>query len=559
MATFANWIVRYAVLLVLLFLAGLAYTATTGRYGSVWAWPGRALDEARQLQAASEALRADLKTFEARTQTSLAARQLQSTTLIDTRMRAVSQELEYRRAEDKGAGSIAVELLRGGGQEVIRVHRNRLKIRALEIEAGFLEAARRPAATLGWYADWQRRAQEEFHRRRTQCRRLNSQADRLERDWFWRRYRVEYFEVRDKVVELRTRATRSCKSADSLKSKYLNVEVERRRVIEAIHNLPTRSEAYAGVLDDVEKALSQRWLLSARLWLQAHNARSALCSAIIGVVLAMLMPFAIRILFFSVLAPIAARRPAIRLLPDSAPMVPDDGHSAVSLDVVVPHGWELLVKQGYLHRAPLGAKPSTRWLLSFRQPVASFIRKLTFLTRYRDVPDQALATISVGNEPFAEVTLLKLTEGQACMLQPRLIVAVLQPVGRPIRITGHWRLVSLQAWLTVQLRFLVFHGPATLVLKGARGLHMVAADHDLDLPADHVVGFSANLSYGVTRAATFQPYFFGREALLRDAVRRGPGIVVLEEAPALAANKTAHGPSHRLENTLDIVLKFFGL
>lgn len=559
MATFAGWIGRYALLLVLLFLAGLGYTIMTGRYGSVWSWPERAMQDGRQLQAASEVLAADVKRFQTQTRTSLDARSLRSTALIDARLRAVAEELEQRRAEDRGAGSIATQLLRGGGQEIVRVHRNRLVIRALEIETGFLVVARRPAETLAQYTDWEKRAREEFHQRRSQCRALYNEADKLEHDWFWRRYEVGYFHVRNKVSELRAHASVSCRSAASLKSRYVQIEVKRREVSKLIGNLPTQAGAYAGMLSDVETSLKEGWLFSAKLWLRAHHARTVLRAAIIGVVLAMLMPFAIRILFFSVLAPIAARRPAIRLLPDSAPMAPDHKRPAVSLDVAVPRGWELLVKQGYLHRAPIGAKPSTRWLLSLRQPVASFIRKLTFLTRYRDVPDQALATISVGNEPFAEVTLLRLEEGQACMLQPRLIVAVLQPVDRPMRISGHWRLTSLQAWLTAQLRFLVFHGPAMLVLKGARGLHMVAADHDLDLPADHVVGFSANLSYGVTRAATFQPYFFGREALLRDAVRRGPGIVVLEEGPALATEKAAHGPSHRLENTLDVVLKFFGL
>ncbi|MCK7502947.1 MAG: hypothetical protein MZV70_01815 [Desulfobacterales bacterium] len=31
---------------------------------------------------------------------------------------------------------------------------------------------------------------------------------------------------------------------------------------------------------------------------------------------------------------------------------------------------------------------------------------------------------------------------------------------RPMQITRHWRLGSLSAWLTLQLRYIVFHGPA---------------------------------------------------------------------------------------------------
>jgi hypothetical protein len=34
-----------------------------------------------------------------------------------------------------------------------------------------------------------------------------------------------------------------------------------------------------------------------------------------------------------------------------------------------------------------------------------------------------------------------------------------------MRIARHWRLRSLSAWLTLQLRCIVFHGPAKLTVK----------------------------------------------------------------------------------------------
>ena len=47
---------------------------------------------------------------------------------------------------------------------------------------------------------------------------------------------------------------------------------------------------------------------------------------------------------------------------------------------------------------------------------------------------------------------------------------MLKPAGAPANITRHWRLASLHAWLTLQLRYLVFHGPCQLLLKGCRGV-----------------------------------------------------------------------------------------
>lgn len=559
MAAFARWIGRYALLLALLFVAGLGYAAMRGRYGAVRDWPRRLVSDVRGLEAASATLAADAARLQAGGRTRLDDAALRSVALIDARRDAVARELAARRAADARSGSVATQLLAGGGERVVRVHRNRLAIRALEIEAGFLADARAPAATLSRYTDWQGWARGEHARRHRRCLELGAEADRLGHDWIWRRYRLQPFRVQDRVAELRTQAAASCAAAASLADSYRQVEGRRRRLEAGLHDLPVAAGAYAGVVDDVRRSLEERWLFGARLWLRAHHAGSVFRAALVGVALAMLMPFAIRALFFAVLAPAAARRPPIRLLPGSAAMGPGHERSAVSVDVALPPGWELLAKQGYLHRAPAGAAASTRWLLSRRQPVASLVRKLAFLTRYRDAPAGAEATVAAGNEPFAELLRLPLAEGQACTIRPRLIVAVLQPAARPLRITGHWRLFSLQAWLTLQLRFLVFHGPGLLVLKGARGLHAIAADHDVELPQGHLVGFSANLAHGVTRAATFQPYLFGREPLLRDRVAQGPGIVLVEEAPALARTRSGHGVSHRLENALDVLLKFFGL
>jgi hypothetical protein len=123
-------------------------------------------------------------------------------------------------------------------------------------------------------------------------------------------------------------------------------------------------------------------------------------------------------------------------------------------------------------------------------------------------------------------------------------------------ITSHWRLNSLNAWLTLQFRYLVFHGPARLVLKGGRGVRVEAAERGRVFGQDQLVGFSADLAYSVTRTETFWPYFLGREPLLKDRVIAGNGVLIVEEAPFTARN----GEVRRgLEGMIDAGMKAFGM
>jgi hypothetical protein len=41
------------------------------------------------------------------------------------------------------------------------------------------------------------------------------------------------------------------------------------------------------------------------------------------------------------------------------------------------------------------------------------------------------------------------------------LIGIILPQDQPVAISSHCRLVSLHAWLTLQLRFIVFGGPAT--------------------------------------------------------------------------------------------------
>lgn len=159
-------------------------------------------------------------------------------------------------------------------------------------------------------------------------------------------------------------------------------------------------------------------------------------------------------------------------------------------------------------------------------------------------------------DALAEVTIVTLPEGTACVLHPRALAAVAQPISRPLRVSTHWRLGSLNAWLTLQLRYVVFHGPARLVVKGGRGVRVERAETGRIFGQDQLVGFTADLAYSVTRTETFWPYLLGREQLLKDRVEAGEGILIVEEAPLSART----GELRRgLEGMIDAGMKVFGM
>lgn len=286
--------------------------------------------------------------------------------------------------------------------------------------------------------------------------------------------------------------------------------------------------------------------------------RSLLLRAALLLLTIIAVPYLIRLVFYFVLAPLAERRRSVQL-----PWPAGDGPlpftrastSATSAPITLRSGEELLVRQGFLQSTSSRGSKATKALLDWRHPLSSLASGLAFLTRIRGAGETT--TVSATDDPFAEVALLDIPPGGACVLHPRALVAVAQPIGRPLRITSHWRLTSLHAWLTLQLRYLMFHGPARLVIKGARGVRLERARRGRVFSQAQLVGFSDRLAYSVTRTETFWPYFVGIEPLLKDKVEAGDGLLILEEAPGVASGGA--GRRRGLEGAADALLKLVGL
>ncbi len=282
--------------------------------------------------------------------------------------------------------------------------------------------------------------------------------------------------------------------------------------------------------------------------------RDILIKALYWLLAITLAPFAYRILAYHVLAPIAARWPAMRFGPQGeGGAMPGSGGSAISLGIELGPDDEALVRQDYLQASSLRGAKRTRWLLDWRHPLVSFASGMRFLTAIRGTGERL--TLSAVRDPFAELAVVTVPAGAACVLRPSALAAVVLTGGQTLRITSHWRLFSLPALLTWQWRYLAFHGPVQLVVKGGRGVRIEPAVRGQIIAEGQIIGFSTDLAYAVIRSETFWPYFFGREALLKDRLEAGAGIVLVEEAPLAGRSGIRRG----IEGLSDALLKLVGI
>lgn len=315
-------------------------------------------------------------------------------------------------------------------------------------------------------------------------------------------------------------------------------------------------------MDELRKVERNNWV--GKFWRPVQEILPTAALILLG---AILTPIAIKALFYFVLAPLAARRPPVRLLPDSSgALTLETGASSVSRAITVDSVHELLVHPEFLQSASVGGEKTTQWLLNWRFALTSLSAGMVALTRIRcEVPETFV--ISATQNALAEIGVLNLPAGSAVVMQPHNLVGVLQRRDTPLRITAHWRLTSLHAWLTLQLRYLALHGPARLIVQGCRGVRVEPAAGGRAINQAATIAFSANLPYSTRRCETFAAYLLGRQELLNDCFgsTRGAGVIeerdagffVYEEMPH--AERKAGVTGRSLEGLTDSVLKVLGV
>lgn len=324
--------------------------------------------------------------------------------------------------------------------------------------------------------------------------------------------------------------------------------------------------ALAGALVPVQAAIAAGETQLARNWIGRWRApvMDVVPTAALLVLSAILLPVAIKACFYFILAPLASRLPPLSIARElqvagsSLPLPPlgEARISAVSQALQLKPGQRMLIHPAYLQSSPVGTRKRTQWLLDWRFPFTSLAAGMAALTRLEsDVT--ASVTISASDDPLLEVAVVHLTAGSALVFQPRGLVGLVCDADRPLAIASHWRLGSLHAWLTLQLRFIVFRGPVTLIVRGCRGVRLERAGQGRSISQSATLGFSTDVRYSTLRSETFIPYLRGQQALLNDRFDGAHGVYLYEETPRHGKQPGKAG--RWFEGFTDAILKVFGI
>ena len=332
------------------------------------------------------------------------------------------------------------------------------------------------------------------------------QSARQQRDSAWAENRAALREVRsiDRAKSALAAAGSATAGASSLvAAQVVALEQELRRL---------------------DEAAGDNWLS----WIR-RPVVEMLPTALLILAFAIFGPALVKAFLYFVVAPAAARRPPIRLRPNDRGEADESAFaSAVSHRIPLRDDEELLIMPEAVQSSPhIGAK-STKWLLNRAMPLSSLASGLVALVRFRGT--EGSVQVTATGDPLAEIALVELPAGSAMVVKPRALRGVVHPAGRPVAITRHWRL-GLSAWLALQLRYLVFHGPCTLIVQGSRGVRLERAGGGRGINRAATIAFSAGLDFSVRRSEAFAAYLMGRQDLLNHSFAGAPGFLVYEEMP----------------------------
>ena len=283
------------------------------------------------------------------------------------------------------------------------------------------------------------------------------------------------------------------------------------------------SAAAIRALDDATARASDAARRS--VWNNAEDAFRRYGWAAFWIVLGgILLPVLHKAFAFLVIAPLAAKAAPVRISQPGRAL--NATRSTASIDVPIDQHTELLVRAGVQDR-PADGEVGDKYLLDNWMPLACIAAGLVNLQRFRSRTPDHIA-VSGTDEEHNEVAMIEVPEGAAVVMQPRSLVGVLKPLNRKLRIERPWRLRWLISWITCQFRYIVFHGPCTLIVQGRQGVRVKESRDARATNKRLVLGFDAGLAYGAARTGSFRPYLFGQASLFDDRFS-GAGSYIYEE------------------------------
>jgi hypothetical protein len=567
------WLVRHALALLLILLILIV-----GRYAvpPAAAWVKAELAAARGVPEQRSTLvqaqqrfarHAEQRRAEAEAATGALPGQADAT--LRHRLREIGPALAQERRARLGGAQLALAAAGGDSNRVFGHYRAGAEIALLERERRYIEAllaaraaggeqqnlAARRAAAL-----WQLRASHAaFQAAHARVEALNRRPLAPARNFICREARpgigCENYRAlaaaraeRDAALAANRRAQATIRVIDRARQTMTTAQAAAEDAATAFE---AQRSAIASELAAIERRADDNWLL----WVR-QPVVEMLPTALLILAIAIFGPALLKAFAYFIVAPLAATRAPMRLMPGELGKVSCPLPSAVSQRVAVAPGQELLVVPEAIQSTAHDAAKATQWLLSWAMPLSSLAAGMVALVRVRPAR-QDFVLVSATGGALAEVAVIEIAEGAAMVLRPRALRGLVQPLNRPMRITRHWRLAYLSAWLTLQFRYLVFHGPCSLLVEGTRGVRLERAGGGRGINQAATIGFSAGLSYSVRRSEAFGAYLLGRQELFNDSFADGDGYYLYEEMPREGARGSLWGRG--LKGLGDAALKVFGV
>lgn len=366
---------------------------------------------------------------------------------------------------------------------------------------------------------------------------------------------------REELANVQQRRQQAQRAHQLTRARYLRAAAqyqERRAAI--LKTVPPGNEIRTAIKEK-RATVSQHW--AQRAW---EAAKPMLGWAVWILFLVIAVPPAIKAFWFFIIAPLAARLPPVAIRPDLSNDVDwlisaaSEGRgtrsgSGVSRRVAIAPGQELLIKPEYLQSSMSEARIDTAAVLSWSLPIGSVAAGMFGLTRIR-VQETQIVTVSATSDMFDEVGIIYIGEGSGLVFRPSNLIGAVQSEKRPLRIHSVWRFGHLSAWLTLQFRFLVFEGPCSLIVKGARGVALEPVQDGRRIGGAATMGWTSGVHYSVMRSETFLAYLAGKQSLFNDSFAGAGGKIIYEEMPrARKSGMFGRG----LEGLGDGLLKVVGL
>lgn len=337
----------------------------------------------------------------------------------------------------------------------------------------------------------------------------------------------------------------------------LNIELSiirsKKEIINTINNRKYKSENNDEIIRNAAKKYEEilEKISEEKKNLVSNNVKKALQSHGLQALGILFLPVVYLVLRFYAVAPFAARARPLVLYP-SGPSL-HAGVAGVSVDVPIPADSELLLRSGLMSSAS-NVQGSDELVLDNSMPLTCYAAGLYNLQRLRfDQDDHAVVT---GTDTDHRVTLIEVPEGGAVVVQPRALVGVVKKREQRLVISRPWRWRWLISWLTLQFRYIVFHGPCTLIVQGHGGVEVEEAERGRMINKQLTLGFDAGLSYGAARTVSFLPYFNQEVSLFNDSFS-GKGRYFFEHRPDRPGKGSIVG--RWLSGLGDAVLSAFGI